>query len=133
MEKPRKKFTAFNIAFLKSLDFIIRNDILNNTGDRIFDDRIVKIETHTYNPYTSTTFEHSNEIRISIQQQDLYTLSYESFLYLERRLIVKKKNNQMLMTLGNNCIMFDEIRYSTMWRLTVTETLELPISSRITY
>ncbi|KYN14512.1 hypothetical protein ALC57_13281, partial [Trachymyrmex cornetzi] len=42
----------------------------------IFDDRIVKIETHTYNPYANTTFGHSDEIRIPIEQQDLYTLSF---------------------------------------------------------
>ncbi|KYN13487.1 hypothetical protein ALC57_14333 [Trachymyrmex cornetzi] len=88
-------------------------DILNITGEPIFDDRIVKIETHTYNPYANTTFGHSDEIRIPIQQQDLYTLPCDSFLYVEGRLTVKKKNDQMLSTLGNNCVafMFDEIRY----------------------
>ena len=42
-------------------------DILNITSEPIFDDRIVKIETHTYNPYANTTFD-SDEIRIPIQQ-----------------------------------------------------------------
>jgi len=40
-------------------------------------------------------------------------LPYDSFLYVEGRLTVKKKNDQMSTTLGNNCvaiIMFDEIR-----------------------
>jgi len=48
-----------------------------------------------------------------IQQQDLYTLSCDSFLYIERRLVVKKKNNQMSTTLRNNCMafMFNKIRY----------------------
>ncbi|KYN28037.1 hypothetical protein ALC57_02555 [Trachymyrmex cornetzi] len=88
-------------------------DILNITGEPIFDDRIVKIETHTYNPYANTTFGHSDEIRIPIQQQDLYTLPCDSFLYVEGKLTVKKKNDQMSSTLGNNCVafMFDEIRY----------------------
>ena len=49
-------------------------DILNITGEPIFDDRIVKIEIHTYNPFANTTFGYSDEIRIPIQQQDLYTL-----------------------------------------------------------
>ncbi|KYN27443.1 hypothetical protein ALC57_03152 [Trachymyrmex cornetzi] len=66
-------------------------DILNITGEPIFDDRIVKIETHTYNPFANTTFGYSDEIRIPIQQQDLYTLPCESFLYVEGRLTVKKK------------------------------------------
>ncbi|KYN14491.1 hypothetical protein ALC57_13297 [Trachymyrmex cornetzi] len=88
-------------------------DILNITGEPIFDDRIVKIETHTNNPYANTTFRHSDEIRIPIQQQDLYTLPCDSFLYVEGELTVKKKNDQMSSTLGNNCVafMFDEIRY----------------------
>ncbi|XP_029659114.1 uncharacterized protein LOC115233044 [Formica exsecta] len=51
-------------------------DILNIEGEPVFDNRIVKIETHTYNPYANTTFEHSDEIRIPIQQ-DLYTLPVE--------------------------------------------------------
>ncbi|KYN21200.1 hypothetical protein ALC57_06427 [Trachymyrmex cornetzi] len=68
-------------------------DILNITGEPIFDNRIVKIETHTYNPFANTTFGYSDEIRIPIQQQDLYTLPCESFLYVERRLTVKKKRS----------------------------------------
>ena len=87
-------------------------DILNITGEPIFDDRIVMIETHTYNPFANTTFGYSDEIRIP-QQQDLYTLPCESFLYVEGRLTVKKKNDHMPTTLVNNCVafMFDEIRY----------------------
>jgi len=56
-------------------------DILNIENEPIFDDRIVKIEIHTYNPFADTTFGYSNEIRIPIQQQDLYTLPHESFLH----------------------------------------------------
>ncbi|XP_072751954.1 uncharacterized protein [Anoplolepis gracilipes] len=85
-------------------------DILNIRSEPIFDDRIVKIETHTYNPYANTTFGYSNEIRIPIQHQDLYTLPCESFLYVEGKLTIRKKE---LMILGNNCVafMFDELRY----------------------
>jgi len=88
-------------------------DILNIGSEPIFDDRVVKIETHTYNPYANTTFGHSDEIRIPIQQQDLYTLPCESFLYVEGRLTVKRGNDESQTTLGNNCVafMFDEIRY----------------------
>ena len=45
---------------------------MNITGEPIFDDRIVKIKTHTYNPYANTTFGYND--KIPIQQQDLYTL-----------------------------------------------------------
>jgi len=68
----------------------IWDDILNIKDEPIFDDRIDKIETHTYNPFANTSFEYNDEIRISIQQQDLYTLPYESFLYVERKLTKNK-------------------------------------------
>ena len=38
-------------------------DILNIEGEPIFDDRIVRIKTHMYNPYVNTTFKHSDKIR----------------------------------------------------------------------
>ncbi|XP_029666090.1 uncharacterized protein LOC115237292 [Formica exsecta] len=88
-------------------------DILNIEGESVFDDRIVKIETHTYNPYANTMFEHSDEIRIPIQQQDLYTLPYESFLYIEGKLAINEPAEGSNVVLGNNRVafMFDEIRY----------------------
>ncbi|XP_018402809.1 PREDICTED: uncharacterized protein LOC108779802 [Cyphomyrmex costatus] len=88
-------------------------DILNVKDEPVFDDRIVKIETHTYNPFANTTFGHSDEIRIPIQQQDLYTLPYESFLYIEGKLAKTKVVPNADVALGNNCVafMFDEIRY----------------------
>lgn len=89
-------------------------DILNIGGEPIFDDRIVKIETHTYNPYANTTLGYSDEIRIPIQHQDLYTLPCESFLYVEGKLTVRKKDEgSEQVVLGNNCVafMFDELRY----------------------
>ena len=88
-------------------------DILNIGDEPIFDDRIVKIETHAYNPFANTTFGHSDEIRIPIQQQDLYTLPYESFLYIEGKLTKNRAIEGSDVVLGNNCVafMFDEIRY----------------------
>ncbi|XP_050456459.1 uncharacterized protein LOC126854109 [Cataglyphis hispanica] len=92
------------------------SDILSIAGEPIFDDRIVKIETHTYNPYANThTFENSDEIRIPIQQQDLYTLPCESFLYIEGKFESKKPDaeGESSTRLVNNCaaFMFKEIRY----------------------
>ncbi|XP_070529773.1 uncharacterized protein [Cardiocondyla obscurior] len=71
------------------------------------------IETHAYNPFANTTFKHSDEIRIPIQQQDLYTLPHESFLYVEGKLTKGKVVAAADVILGDNCIafMFDEIRY----------------------
>jgi len=89
-------------------------DILNIVSDPIFDDRIVKLNVHTYNPFANTTFGHSDGIRIPIQQHNLYTLPCESFLYIEGKLTINREGAvQVTMILGNNCIafMFDEIRY----------------------
>ncbi|XP_071574329.1 uncharacterized protein [Temnothorax nylanderi] len=89
-------------------------DILSIGGEPIFDERIVGIETHTYNPYVNTTFEHNDEIRIPIQQQDLYTLPCDSFLYVEGRLYDDgATTEEQYAKLVNNCVafMFDEIRY----------------------
>ena len=89
--------------------------ILNISGEPLFDDRITNIETHTYNPYANATFGYSDEIRIPIQQQDLYTLPSESFLYIEGKLTLKTQPtaNQARPRFANNCVafMFDEIRY----------------------
>jgi len=88
-------------------------DILNIQDEPFFDDRIAKIETHSYNPFANTTFGHSDEIRIPIQQQDLYTLPHESFLYIEGKLTKGKAIPGADVALGDNCVafMFDEIRY----------------------
>ncbi|KAL6252027.1 hypothetical protein P5V15_014768 [Pogonomyrmex californicus] len=84
-------------------------DILNI--EPIFDDRIIKIETHAYNPFANIMFGYSDEIRI--QQQDLYTLPYESFLYVEEKLTKNRVVDEFDMVLGNNFVasIFDEIRY----------------------
>ncbi|XP_070152497.1 uncharacterized protein [Polyergus mexicanus] len=57
-----------------------------------------------------------DEIRIPIQQQDLYTLPCDSFLYIEGRLESKESSNTQVAPvtrLVNNCaaFMFEEIRY----------------------
>ncbi|XP_071579518.1 uncharacterized protein [Temnothorax nylanderi] len=94
-------------------------DILSIGGEPIFDERIVGIETHTYNPYMNTKFGH-DEIRIPIQQQDLYTLPCDSFLYVEGRLYDDgattsevRDDQRQYAKLVNNCVafMFAEIRY----------------------
>ncbi|XP_014486943.1 PREDICTED: uncharacterized protein LOC106750848, partial [Dinoponera quadriceps] len=88
-------------------------DILNIESEPIFEDRIVKIESHTYNPYANTTLGYSDEIRMPIQTQDLYTLQCESYLYLEGNIIAQATAENVAVTLGSNCVafMFDEIRY----------------------
>ena len=81
------------------------------------------------NPLANTAFRYSDEIEIPIQQQDLYTLLYESFLYVEGKLTKNKVIQGASVSLGNNCVafIFDENSFrfdmnSTVWRLIVTET-----------
>ncbi|KYN01705.1 hypothetical protein ALC62_07534 [Cyphomyrmex costatus] len=104
----RANYITMNAQLLRKM-----TDILNVKDDPVFDDRIDKIETHTYIPFANTTFGYSNEIRIPIQQQDLYTLPYESFLYVEGKLTKTNAVPNADVALGNNCVafMFDEIRY----------------------
>ena len=87
-------------------------DILNIQDEPIFDDRI-KIKIHTYNPFANTTYGYNNEIRISIQQQNLCILLYKSFLYVERKPKKNKVVQSAHVAFGNNCIafIFDDIRY----------------------
>ncbi|XP_076300583.1 uncharacterized protein LOC143218900 [Lasioglossum baleicum] len=97
------------------------DDILSISEAPIFDNRITKIELHTYNPYANTTFGNNDEIRIPIQQQDLYTLPCRSFLYIEGKLSLPGKleltttgaSSIETTSLDNNAVafMFDEIRY----------------------
>ena len=93
--------------------------ILDVTSTPTFDDRVTKIEVHSYNPYANTTFDNNDEIRIPIQQQDVYTLPCESHLYVEGRVSLmapataEQEAKAARVFLDNNCVafMFDEIRY----------------------
>jgi len=99
-------------------------DILNIEDEPIFDDCIVKIEIHTYIPFANTTFGHSDEIRILIQQQDLYTLPHENFLYIEGKLINQLRGlmwHWEIIALRSYSMTFDI--NSTVWRLIAIETL----------
>lgn len=60
-------------------------EALNLRGPICCDDRITSIQDHAYNPYT-TSFNHNDEIRIVIQNQDLYVLPHKSYIYIEGRI-----------------------------------------------
>lgn len=78
-----------------------------------FDESITKIQYHTYNPY-NTTFDYNDEIRISVQQQDLYILPHNSLIYIEGQVLRRNaENNDALSNVVNNfpAYLFDEIRY----------------------
>lgn len=93
-------------------------NILNIKSVPVTDDSISSIQYHVYNPYT-TSYKNSDEIRIAIQQQDLYVLPHESFLYIEG--VVKKTSTATTTTtttvINSNFVnnaaahLFEEMRY----------------------
>lgn len=79
------------------------------------DDSITNVQYHVYNPYT-TTYNNNDEIRISIQQQDLYLWPHDSYIYIEGEAKLVQIADQAARPapyLINNAIafLFDEIRY----------------------
>ena len=85
-----------------------------NVNERVyFDESIQSVETRTYQPYASTLLNNNDEIRISIQRQDLFTLPSNSFIYIEGQLLTHDNKATTKGTIVNNGIMhlFDEIRY----------------------
>lgn len=91
--------------------------LLNLRAPIGYDDKITNIEYHTYNPYT-TSFNHNDEIRIVIQNQDLYVLPHKSFILIEGTVTVTPPDEataaqQIPPNFVNNMagFLFDEIRY----------------------
>lgn len=90
------------------------NNIINVNSELNVDNSITDYQFHSHNPYSSNTFGNSDEIRIPIHQQDVYTLPCESYLLIEGK--IKKQDgatDDTTTDLVNNAIafLFDEIRY----------------------
>lgn len=87
------------------------SELLDIKQNVAYDNSIVKYEYHTYSPFL-TSFNNNDEIRIALQQQDLYVLPSQSFLIIEGS-IVNQGNEQAVASLVNNAMafLFDEIRY----------------------
>ena len=82
------------------------SDILDISSRYETDSKITKIEYHSYTPYT-TSFNNNDEIRISIQQTDVFPYLHESFLYLEGK--ISNADNVMLTNNGLSYL-FEQIR-----------------------
>lgn len=101
-----------------SLNLAMSN-MLNINARPVFDSSITRVEYHAHAPYANTSYESNDEIRIPIQQQDLYVLPSDSFLYIEGTLLNSTPNAQGIyepvkdVKLVNNAaaFLFDEIRY----------------------
>ncbi|XP_073814316.1 uncharacterized protein [Musca autumnalis] len=88
------------------------SEVLNINERPFSDENIIKKDYHSYVPYIQS-FKNNDEIRISIQNQDLYILPSESYVYIEGYLRNVDGNISANAKLRNNCVayMFDEIRY----------------------
>lgn len=85
-----------------------------NVGEHVLaDNSINNCEVHSHPPYANTTLNNSDEIRIPIQTQDIYTLPCNSSIYLEGQLLDHENKVSVSAELVNNFIafLFDEIRY----------------------
>lgn len=91
-------------------------EILNVNEKALYDNTIVYAEKRTHPPYASNSFNNNDEIRIPIQQQDIYTLPWFSSLYVEGKVEVFGADNVLVASPDiqfiNNGILylFDEIR-----------------------
>lgn len=93
------------------------DEILDLRAPAGYSDTITGMEYHAYNPYTNT-YAHNDEIRIVIQNQDLYVLPHKSYLYIEAEVTVTPAEGanaagQAPPNFVNNApaFLFDEIRY----------------------
>ena len=92
------------------------SDVLNFTEEIIVDEEIERFEFHEYEP-VSTNLNKNGEIRINIEQQDLFTLPSEAYLLVEGRLLKADGTSYTdtdVVTLVNNGIMhimFSQISY----------------------
>lgn len=88
-------------------------EILNVHSPVVFDESVSHYEVHAHQPYTSQSFNNSDEIRIAIQHQDLCLLPSKSYLHICGKLTLADGNAVNATQLVNNaiCHLFEEIRY----------------------
>ncbi|XP_051176669.1 uncharacterized protein LOC127291527 [Leptopilina boulardi] len=90
------------------------DEILNIPAAVNFDESIAHYEIHAHQPYASSSFNNSDEIRIPVQHQDLCILRSKNSLHIFGKLT---KNDGIAVTenvhLTSNaiCFLFDEVRY----------------------
>ena len=82
------------------------SNILDIDSNYNTDSKISKIEYHSYIPYTNS-FKPNDEIRIAVQQTDVYPYLHESFLFIEGKI-----EDPLKVKLSNNGLsfLFDQVR-----------------------
>ena len=88
-------------------------NVLDVQSGVAFDESVSHYEIHAHQPYSSTAYNNSDEIRISIQHQDLCLLPSRSTLHISGRLLKTDGTAVARTRLVNNaiCHLFEEIRY----------------------
>lgn len=107
------------------------SDILNIAENQLSVEDIVKKEYHSYVPYIQS-FKNNDEIRITVQNQDLYILPSDSYIYIEGNIKTEAGLESSNARLRNNCVahMFDEIRYEING-IEIDRTRYLGIASKV--
>lgn len=87
--------------------------VLDINSKPTYNNSITSWEYHTHTPFSAQTFNNNDEIRIAINQQDVYTLPGESFLYIEGSISLAGGSKKEEIGLVSNAVpfLFDEIRY----------------------
>lgn len=79
------------------------------------DCKITQMQYHSFLPYSTTALSNNDEIRISIQNMDAYTLPCESYLYIEGKLNIPAditaEKGEFNFTNNGLAFLFSEIRY----------------------
>lgn len=89
-------------------------EILSVLEPMHFSEAIAHMEIHAHQPYASSTFNNSDEIRIAVQNQDVYVLPSHSTLHIIGRLTKADGSAAAASTALVNhgiCFLFEELRY----------------------
>ena len=84
-------------------------DMVNTTESQ---EGVVRCELHTYQPFTHG-LGNNDEIRIVINQQDVYTLPHDSYIYIEGRVEKVDGGGASTSQLNNNglAFLFSEVKF----------------------
>ncbi|XP_043474037.1 uncharacterized protein LOC122506106 [Leptopilina heterotoma] len=88
-------------------------ELLNIEQPIIFDESIAHYEVHTQQPYTSSTYNNSDEIRIAVQNQDHCLLPSKSSIHISGKLLKTDGTPVTHTSLVSNgvCHLFEEAKY----------------------
>lgn len=90
------------------------NNILNIKSAVVQENDITAQQFHTYNPYT-TSFNNNDEVRITIQSQDLIVLPSQSYIYIDFTISKRDQtpftDNEGIFAYNFTAHMFSEMRF----------------------